>query len=162
MSILKAWMIILTLLFGSIFIFFTLYIYGGVPIHNWKLHKLEKRFDIIEHSKESWLIERVSEVGLFGNSNHCDYAIGEFRQSSLTKREIKEYYQDKRIESLVQGPIPLEIYFSDEIDLDYFINGPFLDRLELWATTTKSLNSNQYLVSFIDPMNPATADYRCH
>ena len=133
----------------------------GIPIHNYYLYKLDKRFNTIQHPPKSELIEKVSEVGLFGNSNHCDYAIGEFRRSSLSKKDIEEFYKNKTIGSLSQGPISLEVYFIDDINLDYFINGPFLEKLNHWITTTKSLNSNDYLILFVDPMNPPTGDYRC-
>lgn len=142
--------------------FFSLLLFGGMPIHNWKLSIIDQRFIELTHPTSSRLLAHMAEISNYGNSNHCDYAVGEIRTSSDSKSAIEEYYKNKRIESLVQGPIHVETFFLDELDFyNFFPSGPFLEVLAKYSnfpTTTE----RRYLVLTLDPMNPATFDARCH
>ena len=146
----------------AVICFFSLLVFGGMPIHNWKLGIIDRRFSELTHPTSSRLLIHMTEIGNYGNSNHCDYAVGEIRTLHDSKSTIEEYYKNKKIESLVQGPISVEVFFLDASDFyDSFPNGPFLETLAKYSnfsTTTE----RRYLVLIIDPMNPAIWDARCH
>ena len=140
----------------------------GIPIHNYRLWVLQKNFrSTVQplHPAQSQLRAEMAEFGNFGNSNHCDYMVGEFRSSSLSKEAVMRAYAGAIVPSFSShdknSPLPVEVYFTDE---DIFHNdytwsewlSKYLSRKP--ATSDK----NTYLVFTSSDMHPPDGDIRCH
>src|SRR3989338_3467972 len=94
---------------------FILFIFGN-PIHDINAWRLEKNFYAknIEHPADSVLLEK--KVYLGGMSTHgdpwCVYAVGEVRQSALSKPEIINFYRDTSV-NLWSKEGPIKVLFGD-------------------------------------------------
>ena len=105
------------------------WIFFGTPIHDFGLWVLEQNFAYanIEHPKDSVLLEKKTYLGgeyTHGNSN-CVYAVGEMRESSHTKDEIRNAYKNASANSS-KVRLPLYLIFKDEID------GPYVMPFVIW------------------------------
>lgn len=151
------------IVFGAIILFVTA-ITWKMPIHNYQLSKMQKHFRSTMqsvHPAPSELRAEVAEFGNFGNSNHCDYFIGEFRSSHLSREEILRKYAAVATSSFV-GDRLLEVgvYFLDE---DIFMDHPLSEWLEKYLPNNRDImNKNTYLIFTEDAGNPPDGDIRCH
>lgn len=138
-----------------------------IPLHIYQLHVLQKHFrDAVGpiHPAQSKLIVEMSEFGNFGNSNHCDYIVGEFRSSQLQMEEIKRFYDGAKVRSFDGGPpLSVEIYFPEDLREaaahDYYWN----HWLERYIPSQERISyQNTYFVFTESAMHPPDGDIRCH
>ena len=145
---------------GTLLIFVALVGIGSIFEDNWRARAMEKWIVTIDHPGESHHLKSMSLVANFGQSNHCDFAGGEIRASSLSRKEINRFYEPLMIATYKIPNKSFEVYFPDA-DESYSAVSVFLDelrRLEKDATSTETT----YLVLAIDAMHPAGIDIRCH
>ncbi|MBI5470277.1 hypothetical protein HY968_03085 [Candidatus Kaiserbacteria bacterium] len=132
---------------------------GSIVENNWHARAMERWVEAIEHPASSHHVKGMWMVANFGNSNHCDWAGGEFRAMPLSRKEIEDFYEPRVTASYKTPDVSFEVYFPDEeaqsSEIDSFIDE--LKRLSLLAPT-----STTYLVLAIDAMHPAGEDMRCH
>lgn len=114
------------------------------------------------HPVESHLLAEMAEFGNFGNSNHCDYFVGEFRSSPLSKEKIREKYAAVATSSFIKDRlIETGVDFIDEefFKTDY-LSSEWLDKY--LPDRRHITNENIYLIYSEDAMNPPDGDIRCH
>lgn len=148
-----------------IIIFFVADMTWLMPFHNYQLWRMQRSFRSTmrsTHPAQSQLITEMAEFGNFGESNHCDYFVGEFRFSTLSKEEILKKYAAIATSSFIGNRlIETNVYFIDE---------EFFKKDYLWSEwLSKYLpdrrhitNENIYLIYSEDAMNPPYGDIRCH
>lgn len=140
-----------------------------IPIHNANARTFQKNFSTVIHPKESRILTPIMDFANFGNSNHCDYVVGEFRVSSLSRTELVERYEEQTISppdtqnGIWDGVPPREssigILFTDS---ETFQQWPWSE----WLHSAQPLSSKQggtaYLVYALESGYPPRGDYRCH
>jgi hypothetical protein len=78
-------------IYGAFFI----YSLPDVLANNKRLNHLDQEFLLIKHPESTEYIKREKRMGLLdGNSNHCDYFVGELRTYNDSKEHICQFYQD--------------------------------------------------------------------
>lgn len=140
-----------------------------IPLHNYRLHILQKHFRETTspfHPVQSELLVEMAEFGNFGQSNHCDYQVGEFRSSPLSREEVARVYANTGVLSFdTTSHLPTEIYFAEELSnaerwwpwdewLQKYIHGRSL--------VPGENDENIYLVFVASNMHPPDGDIRCH
>lgn len=153
------------------FVAFAVALLWKVPLHNANLRAFERSFAIVAHPEKSQLLVALTDFGGFGNSNHCDYFVGEFRSSSLPHDDIVRHYAGMTIKSpdITQhawdGEPPMEsdveVYFTDT-DRDLFEWYPWSEWLAQAPQQPKEHNGTTYLVFALEDGYPPLGDYRCH
>lgn len=136
-----------------------------MPLHNYQLWRMHKNFRSnmqSVHPAQSQLLAEVAEFGNFGQSNHCDYFVGEFRSSPLSKEKVLEKYAAVATSSFVGNRlIETGVYFIDEefFKKDYLLS----EWLEKYLPDNHSVaDEHTYLIYSEDAMNPPDGDIRCH
>lgn len=144
---------------------FVAYITWKMPLHNYQLGNMQRHFRSTMqsvHPAQAKLLAEMAEFGNFGESNHCDYMVGEFRSSPLSKEEILKKYTAVATSSFIGNRlIETGIYFIDEefFKKDYLFSG----WLEKYLPDRRHItNENIYLIYSEDAMNPPDGDIRCH
>lgn len=140
-----------------------------IPLHNYQLHVLQKHFrDTIQpiHPAQSKLIVEMEEFGNFGQSNHCDYQVGEFRSSPLSKEEVVRAYANTSVLSFdMTSYLPTEIYFAEEL-LNAEKWWPWNEWLQKYipgrSLASDETGVNIYFVFVASEMHPPDGDFRCH
>ena len=135
-----------------------------IPIHVYQLWAMQRDFRSSiapMHPPESYLNAEVAEFGLFGNSNHCDYFVGEFRSSPLSKEKIRQTYASVITSTFVGNRLlEKDVYFTDE---DIFTHYPWSDWMEKYLPDYHPVAYAQtYLIFSEDAGNPPDGDIRCH
>ena len=143
---------------------FIIAITGTMPFHNYRLWMMQKQFRSAMQAvnpAQSELRAEMKEFGNFGNSNHCDYFVGEFRSSPLSKEELLQRYASVATSSFVGNRlIEIGVYF---IDADIFTGYPWSEWLEKYLPDKKHItNQNTYLIFSEDADNPPDGDIRCN
>lgn len=139
-----------------IILLFVLYLTYRIPLNNYHLMIFKDDFNKFVdqlHPQQSAYIAEVTETGnLGGASNHCDFLVGEFRSSPLSKEMLKNnYFRD----SLSSG-----VYFIDD---DIFTESPWSEWKEKYLKDYKPKdNENTYLVWISNDGNSPDGDIRCH
>lgn len=136
-----------------------------MPFHNYQLWKMQKNFRSTMqsvHPAGSRLLAEMAEFGNFGESNHCDYLVGEFRSSPLSQEELLKNYAAVATSSFVGNRwIETGVYFIDE---------EFFKKDYLWSEWLSkylpdhvpSLDNTAYLVFSENEGNPPDGDIRCN
>ncbi|MEK7218291.1 MAG: hypothetical protein AAB728_02395 [Patescibacteria group bacterium] len=140
-----------------------------IPIHNMKLSAYQRHFASIVHPKGTTLVAGVRDFGGFGNSNHCDYFVGEFRSSDLPRETVVRHYQGLFIPppdellGVWDGAPPqrtgIEVYFLDD---EIFQHWPWSDWLNSTASRLPEDRQNVYLAFALQDGYPPIGDFRCH
>lgn len=136
-----------------------------IPFHNYQLWNMQRNFRSSMqsvHPAGSRLLAEMAEFGNFGESNHCDYLVGEFRSSPLSKEEVLKNYAAVATSTFIGER-------SAEIGV-YFIDGEFFKKDYLWSEWIEKYlpnnhgitNENIYVIYSEDAMNPPDGDIRCN
>jgi hypothetical protein len=136
-------------------------------LNNRRLSQVENSFARLNHPAQSTLVKRVSAVGLLiGNSNHCDFFVGELRSYTGTQQLVRNFYSQSQswrslpdtdqasgsIVFLSQGVIP------ESTQLPYSYQDS-----EDWGITPELKRQQLYLLYFLDVgVLNAGCDLRCH
>src|SRR3989338_8480613 len=81
--------------FFGFFVLFIVVVTWKIPLHNYQLYVLQRHFrDTVLplNPTQSTRIAELAEFGNFGQSNHCDYIVGEFRKSAFSREEVQKAY----------------------------------------------------------------------
>jgi len=145
-------------------ILFMLSITWKMPIHNYRLWAMQRHFRSSMHPVHptpSQLRSEMAEFGLFGNSNHCDYFVGEFRSSPLSKEVLRQAYAVVATSSFIGDRLlETDVYFVDE---DVFTHYPWSGWLEKYLPNHPRIaHENTYLIFSEDAGNSPNGDFRCH
>jgi len=156
---------ILAITFLSITTFCVVIIAGAMPINNIRLFTIQNQFNKI-HSKDiaqSRLLTRKAEVSHWGESNICDYHLGHFRASSLSKEEIKKAYEGLTTSSFKgdeNSPLEVQVFFSYEDWMGpYYWSDWWEDNMHKFNLAP---NETPYLVFVGSGGHSAAGDIRCH
>jgi hypothetical protein len=153
------------------FFAFIIFLYTvGIPFHDARLLYTRMWYAATIPHPPSRLVSRFSEIGNFGNSNHCDYAVGEIRVSPWDTYAIKKFYETMPIGAIVgkenKGEaISISALFPEDTrNLGSWFagaGGPLHGQFEDLASATAT-DGTIYMVAYVDSMYPAGFDYRCH
>lgn len=135
----------------------------AIPFHNYRLWVIERQFadlnsEVLPNSK---LLLKKAEVSHWGNSNLCDYFVGQFRASSLTKEKIENAYDGKTIKSYADdgnSPLEIKVFTAREDWMEpYFWE-------DSWEELEDELNAEEhlYLVFASSDSHSPDGDIRCH
>ena len=167
MSLLRALTTIALLVLISIILWIVALWFSMIPFNNYKLSVIRRQFDHVNSSgiAQSRLLAEKSEVAHWGNSNLCDYYVGQFRASPLAKAEIEKAYENLTISSFKSdknSPLKLGILFTDD---EWFIDNSYY-WYQWWQDHSGQLNirpdENTYLAYAISDSYDALGDIRCH
>ncbi|MDQ3814525.1 MAG: hypothetical protein M3347_11310 [Armatimonadota bacterium] len=135
-------------------------------LNNRRLRQVENSFAQLKHPAQSTLVRRVSDVGLLiGNSNHCDFFVGELRSYTGTQQQILNFYKRSQTwHSLPDtGQAGKHIVFVSQGVIPKSAHLPYgYQKSEDWSITSQMKRQQLYLVYFLDVgvMN-AGCDLRC-
>lgn len=124
--------------------------------NNRKLAHVERSFARVRHPAQSKLIKRLSDVGLLiGNSNHCDFFVGELRSYTGTKQVIANSYRIATVWSPISN---IEQPLAEIVFLERgFIPGAAKEQLPYglreasdWSIPTGTSKQQLYIVYFLD------------
>lgn len=148
---------------------FVLALTWRVPRHNANVRTFQKNFSTVIHPKESRVLTPLTDVGNFGNSNHCDYFVGEFRVSPLSKEELVQHYVMQLIappdtqNGVWAGDPPseskIEVSFTDS---ERFRWWPWSEWLHAAEPFVPEQGETAYLVYALESGYAPRGDYRCH
>lgn len=140
-----------------------------IPIHNANASTFHKNFSAVMHPKKSRILTPMADFANFGNSNHCDYFIGEFRVSSLSRTELILQYEEQTIappngQNGIRNGDPhressIEILFTDS---ETFRHWPWSEWLDSVQHFSPEPEETIYLVYALASGYPPGGDYRCH
>ena len=113
---------------------------------------------LIEHPEQSRHLRAMAAVKNVGGSNDCTWIGGEFRSSSLSRRQIEDFYSPRIISSYKTPNRTFEVHFQGDKDPYGQIN-EFMEELDRLATAhTKGI---VYLILVADGLHHAGLDARC-
>ena len=136
-------------------------IYKDYLVHDYKLEREAWAFKQLEHPPGTSRIAFQKYLDLYvGNSNHCDYFVGELRQYTGDSQAIESFYADKVVDGLGvsvaiarNGDLLEELQQSDM---------PFqFDNLPVWSTSSAPARDHLYLVYIFDINFDPGWDIRC-
>ena len=125
--------------------------------NNIKLKNMETALSRIEHPVGTSLISTRGAVGvLWGNSNHCDFYVGEMRQFDGDRQKVLDFYHSPDINiAFIENKIMPDGFTT--FDVPYELN-TFAD----WGISPADLPANLYLVYTFDGLYDPGMDFRCH
>lgn len=125
-----------------------------MPFNNLYLKVLEYNFRksvVALHPKESTLIAEVAVVGNWTDGTYCEFFVGQFRSSSLSKEELEKIYPN---DFSTTG-----VYF---VDSDEVFGSPWFELKKKYLKNYRPKdNENIYLVWKADYDNSPDGDIRC-
>lgn len=136
-----------------------------MPWNEYQLRILQKKFRSVVNTNaatRSNLLAEFAEVDHWGNSNLCDYYVGQFRSSPLPRETLERAYFNLAIPSFSQdenNPLKLEIYFINDNFFEYY---PWSDLLKQYLPNYSLANQNIYLVWTSSDSHSPDGDIRCH
>jgi hypothetical protein len=148
---------------------------GGCSVpyiwHNCGLSRFQGSFRAVGHPASSRLLAQFAEVGMLGgNGNHCDYLVGEVRESDRTVDEIKQHYTGLKVARVDPSAydngfgthVPVEIEFPDSESYDptRFLSSAIPGVVP--AAGSKRIKTTVYVVFAFDAGYGAYGDVRCH
>lgn len=148
------------LIISSIIIFLAVILFISIltwkiPYNNLYLKIFQKSFNTIVspmHPAQSNLIADVAEIGNWANGAQCQFFVGQFRLSTLSKESIKRSYFKESVSSGVN--------FIEE---DIFNHSPWFKWKEKYLKNYKlKENESVYLIWTADEDSLPDGDIRCH
>ena len=146
------------------------------PINDDKLWKFQQNSQKIAHPSESIRLASGSDFGILaGNSNHCDFFVGEIRWTTqLSAEQIEEFYEDMFIPAvqpytLWDEPGSVEhisvLIVRDGLMTEYdrFWLPYSLNTFDAWGGNTSEYQDGilYFVYVFIVGYDPGS-DVRCH
>jgi hypothetical protein len=148
--------IIFSIIIFLTIIYLVLIVTWKIPYNNLYLKIFQESFNTFInpiHPKESNLLAEAAELGNWSDGTYCQFIVGEFRSSSLSKEAIRQFYFK---ESMSSG-----VYFIDGINDNDTINNPWHEWKEKYLKNYKPKeNENIYLVWMSEDKSP-NGDIRC-
>lgn len=145
-------------------LFFLVSTFGAMPFNNFYLHKVENFYKTIKHPDDSQRVIRMKEVGHYGNSNVCDFLVGDFRTTALTIEALKTWYGDAYPE-LFSSDLAAPYLEVSAIEGDT-CPGNYGTMCRMWVEKSNVQKSPEaetlYLVAYADHSYSAFGDIRCH
>jgi hypothetical protein len=124
----------------------------------------------ITHPSSSSTLGSFSQVGIAagGNGNHCDYLVGEIRESDDSPDQIKAHYShftfpmlDPQNSQWSAGqPVPVTVEFPGSSDDSGVLRWDIPDTLA--KARAKQLKKTMYVVYLLDGGYEPNGDWRCH
>lgn len=138
--------VVVMLVFTSLFTY-------KIPLNNYRLKVFRENFHKsveLLHPKQSSLIAEVAEVGNWADGTRCQFLVGQFRYSSLSRDALKKVYP---YDFFTAG-----IYF---IDGNEDFDSPWFKWIQKYLKNYKATkNENIYLVWMAEDKSP-DGDIRC-
>jgi len=120
--------------------------------NNWRLRTFAGNLFNSPLPPQTEVVSRYSNVGLKGNSNHCDFEAGQTMVTRLSEQEIEAYYDD------VAFP-PAGNYNAGRSPA--YRTAPVILSVRFAESTTKE-GPRQFTVVLFDFGHPPGLDIRCH
>lgn len=136
-----------------------------MPWNQYQLWILQKNFRSIVNTNaatQSSLLAEFAMVDHWGNSNLCDYYVGQFRSSPLPRETLEKSYSSLVIPSFPKdenNPLKLEVYFTDD---DIFKDYYYSNLLNKYLPNRLPTDQNIYLVWASSESHNPNGDIRCH
>jgi len=131
-----------------------LFLTWKMPFNSYKLITFQKNFEQSInklHPAESRLIAKVAEVGNWTDGTYCEFFVGQFRSSPLSKEELEKKYP---YDFFTTG-----VYFFDDNEN---LGSPWSDWKEKYLKNYKTKEGeNIYLVWISNDDNSPDGDIRC-
>jgi len=133
--------------------------------HDRQLAKLEASYALVAHLPSSKKMAEFSEVGLLGgaNGNHCDFLVGEIRQSDASEEEIRRHYSSQQVTSPSEAAYSLApvLEFPEHRTQHSGILQYEIKHLVSKARVDRSL-ATLYVVYYLDEGHEPGIDFRCY
>ena len=121
-----------------------------------KLKKMDIQLSQIKHPVGTSLISTRGAIGvLWGNSDHCDFYVGEMRQFDSNRQKVLDFYHDPDINIAFIENKTMPDGFTT-FDVPHELN-TFAD----WGISTADVPENLYLVYIFDGFGDVGLDFRC-
>ena len=148
-------LIILSVIILLVILLFVLLATWKIPYNNLYLKSFQESFNIIVnpmHPEQSKLIIEIAETGNWANGSQCQYFVGQFRVSTLSKEIVRQSYFKESMSSGI-----------DFINEDAFNYEPLSGWKEKYLKNYKSKeNENVYFVWILDGDKFTDGDIRCN
>ena len=139
-------------------------------LHNRALTRVGAEYARITHPAASSALDSFSQVGIAagGNGNHCDYLVGEIRESDEPPERIKAHYStfgfpplDPQNSQWATGePVSLTVEFPGSPADTGVLRWDIPDALP--KARAKQRKKTLYIVYLLDGGYEPNGDFRCH
>ena len=139
-------------------------------LHNRALSHVRAEYARIIHPASSLALDSFSDLGIAagGNGNHCDYLVGEIRESDDSPAHIKAHYSTFSFPPLdaqsgqwaPRGPISVTVEFPGSPDDTGVLRWDIPDALT--RASAKQRKKTLYVVYLLDGGYDPNGDWRCH
>lgn len=139
-------------------------------LHNRALSRIRTEYARIAHPVSSSALDSFSQVGIAagGNGNHCDYLVGEIRESDDSPEQIKAHYSaftfpmlDPQNSQWATGkPVPVTVEFPGSSADTGVLRFDIPDALA--KARAKQRKPTLYVVYVLDGGYEPNGDLRCH
>jgi hypothetical protein len=143
----------------------------GAPyiLHNRALNRVRAAYAGIKHPPSSNALVNFSKVGLAagGNGNHCDYLVGEVRESDDSPEQIRQFYSGFTIPMMD----PATSQWASGSDVPVTVEFPNTEQSgvlkydvadDLRRIRAKQTKKTLYVVYVLDGGYEPNGDIRCH
>ena len=139
-------------------------------LHNRALSRLRVSYPRVTHPPSNSVLASFSDVGLLGgaNGNHCDYLVGEIRESDESPDQIRQHYSglslpmiDPAMSDWGPGPdVPVTVEFPDTDSNSGILKYDIPDAVR--EARAKQRKKTLYAVFVLDGGYQPNGDWRCH
>ena len=136
--------------------------------HNFGLHRLQLSFERVSHPAKTTRLAKFSDIGVFtGNGNHCDYIVGEVRETDETSESVLQHYKSVKLPHVfpaqadTEGNVSLKIEFEDEFDREEGIDWSYALPRAMARAKAHRTKGGLYVVYAIDAGYDPGGDLRC-
>ena len=139
-------------------------------LHNRALSRVREEYARVTHPGSSAALDSFSDLGIAagGNGNHCDYLVGEIRETDDAPESIKTHYSRFSFPPLdPQGgqwatgePLPVTVEFPGSPDDTGVLRWDIPDALT--NARAKQRKKTLYVVYLLDGGYEPHGDFRCH
>lgn len=137
-------------------------------LHNRALARVRGEYPRISHPASSSVLASFSDVGLLGgNGNHCDYLVGEIRESDDSPEQLKAVYSafsfpmlDPNTSQWGGEPVPVTIEFPETARDSSILQ--FVIPEVVKNARAQQRKKTLYAVYILDGGYEPNGDLRCH
>ncbi len=139
-------------------------------LHNRALSHVRAEYARITHPAASSPLDSFSDLGIAagGNGNHCDYVVGEIRESDDPPERIKAHYSRFSFSPLdpqsgqwvLRDPIAVTVEFPGSPDDTGVLRWDIANALT--KARAKQRKKTLYVVYLLDGGYDPNSDWRCH
>lgn len=137
--------------------------------HDFALNRFKASFQRIPHPADTTQLASFSSIGVFhGNGNHCDYMVGEVRETDGSPDSVLQHYRKIELPHVFPAPADMQeklritIEFEDEFDREEGVDFSYPLSKAMAQAKARRTKRTLYLVNVVDAGYDPEGDLSCH